>query len=143
MKSFNILLVDNRQRDANVFLNFFIEKNPHIAFKTVENSTQAWPALLHDEATVAIPKILFLNCVNGCKEALNLINNIRSNVRLKSTLIFVLVETVDDEFKNELLNLNIAAYITLPNNEEEMRNVYGILEKYLSTIEFSQATNTL
>lgn len=143
MKSFNILLVDNRQRDANVFLNFFIEKNPHIVLKTVEDAAQAWPALLHDEGTVAIPKVLFLNCVNGCKEALNLIKEIRSNVRLKSTLIFVLVETADDEFKKELLSLNIAACIQMPNNEEETRNVYCTLEKYLSTIEFSQATNTL
>jgi DNA-binding NarL/FixJ family response regulator len=71
--------------------------------------------------------------ING----IELIEKIRLDIDLKSTLIFVISDINNDKNKRAALNLNIAGYINRSFEIEEMINFFSILNDYWNNIEFS------
>lgn len=140
MKEFNILLVENNISDAKIFQDFFLDKNQYTVVEVAKGSIEAWTLLQELGEKSTLPKILIIDCDDDYEDEINLIKKIREDVVLKSTLIFVLKKSVNESFRNVALNLNVAAYIHKPLNEEKMNDFLVILYEYLDIIEFSRAT---
>ncbi|MBE0391374.1 MULTISPECIES: response regulator [unclassified Flavobacterium] len=140
MKEFNILLVENNTGDAKTFQDFFLDKNQYTVVDVAKDSIEAWTMLRELGEKSTLPKILIIDCDDDYEDEINLIKKIREDVVLKSTLIFILKKSGNESFRSVALNLNVAAYIHKPLNEEKMNDFFVILYDYLDILEFSRAT---
>ncbi|RYJ51083.1 response regulator [Flavobacterium petrolei] len=133
----NILLVDSNRAHFENTLNVFSQIGIQYNLCFAKDDIQAWLMLTGDKKLSPLPKIMLIDInaegINGIK----LIEKIRLDIDLKSTLIFVISDINNDKNKRAALNLNIAGYINRSFEIEEMINFFSILNDYWNNIEFS------
>ena len=93
--------------------------------------------LTGDKKLSPLPKIMLIDINAEGINGIELIEKIRLDIDLKSTLIFVISDINNDKNKRAALNLNIAGYINRSFEIEEMINFFSILNDYWNNIEFS------
>jgi CheY-like chemotaxis protein len=133
----NILLVDSNRAHFENTLNVFSQIGIQYNLCFAKDDIQAWLMLTGDKKLSPLPKIMLIDINAEGINGIELIEKIRLDIDLKSTLIFVISDINNDKNKRAALNLNIAGYINRSFEIEEMINFFSILNDYWNNIEFS------
>ena len=133
----NILLVDSNRAHFENTLNVFSQIGIQYNLCFAKDDIQAWSMLTGDKKISPLPKIMLIDINAEGINGIELIEKIRLDIDLKSTLIFVISDINNDKNKRAALNLNIAGYINRSFEIEEMINFFCILNDYWNNIEFS------
>jgi len=132
-KLLNILLVEDDSVDVMNVQRAFKKNNItnplHIAFNGVEalnmlRGSNGRPKLNPK------PRIILLDINMPKMNGLEFLRELRNDPELKSTTVFVMTTSNDDQDKIEAYRLNVAGYILKPLSFEKFVNAVSILNSY-------------
>jgi CheY-like chemotaxis protein len=132
-KLLNILLVEDDSVDVMNVQRAFKKNNItnplYIAFNGVEalnmlRGTNGKPKLN------PTPRIILLDINMPKMNGLEFLRELRNDQDLKSTSVFVMTTSNDDQDKIEAYNLNVAGYILKPLSFEKFVNAVAVLNSY-------------
>ncbi|MBL0097783.1 MAG: response regulator [Bacteroidetes bacterium] len=132
-KLLNILLVEDDSVDVMNVQRAFKKNNItnplHIAFNGVEalnmiRGSNGRPKLNPK------PRIILLDINMPKMNGLEFLRELRNDPELKSTTVFVMTTSNDDQDKVEAYRLNVAGYILKPLSFEKFVNAVSILNSY-------------
>jgi len=133
----NILLVDNRKTVIENIKKSFSEINIKHTLFSAKNENEAWLMLNGTHKLTAVPKIVLIDVNRTKNKGINLLNAIRNHPDLKSILVFVITDSDHGKNKTAALNLNIAGYIPLSFESQQLNHFFSVLNDYWNIIEFS------
>lgn len=137
MTNTNILLVDNRKTAIKNIKKAFSEIEIKHTLFAAESESEAWLMLQGNNKLSPLPKILLIDINSPGINGINLLNTIRNHPELKSILVFVITNKVNDTNKAAALDLNIAGYIPISFESKNITHFLSILNDYWNIIEFS------
>ena len=133
----NILVVNNSETYFESIANAFSKINTQAKLCYAKNDTEAWLMLQGHDKLSPSPKIMLIDINADGIHGIDLITKIRSNLKLRSMLIFVITSVNNSENKHAALNLNIAGYMNKPFEKVDMFSFFSVLNDYWNCIEFS------
>ena len=132
----NILVVNNSETYFKSVADAFSKINTQAKLCYANNDTEAWLMLQGHNKLSPSPKIMLIDINDDGSNGIELITKIRSDLKLKSMLIFVITTINNSENKHAALNLNIAGYMKKPSEKVEMFSFFSALNDYWNCIEF-------
>lgn len=133
MEDLHIMIVDSvfEAQDAK---DFFLSIDNRSVIYLAENENKAWSLLQKSIELKSVPKVLILDSSKEDINGLELLRKIRNHPSLKSILVFVLADS--DKNKEEVLELNVAGFIHKPLDKNQLKEVFSVINEYLSIIVF-------
>ena len=138
-KLLHILVVEDDEVDVINIKRAFKKNNVKNAVHYATNGLEAWNMLKGAENVDKMnptPKVLLLDINMPKMNGLELLKKIREDEDLKSSSVFILTTSDDDNDKWKAHNLNVAGYIIKPVNFGKFVEAMATLNSYWSLSEF-------
>jgi CheY-like chemotaxis protein len=138
MQPVHILLVEDDDVDAEVVIRAFRRQQIDNPFTIVRNGVEALDVLRGTGGRTRLPRpYLILLDINMPKmNGIEFLQEIRKDVELKRSIVFVLTTSNNDEDKMAAYNEQIAGYLLKSNAGDDFRNVIKLLDSYRCVVEF-------
>lgn len=99
------------------------------------NENEAWLLLDGSHKLNPVPKIILIDVNRTDNEGINFLKALRTNIDLRSILVFVITDAEQEVNKAAALQLNIAGYVALKFESDILISSFSILNDYWNIIE--------
>ena len=99
------------------------------------NENEAWLLLDGSHKLNPVPKIILIDVNRTDNEGMNFLKALRTNIDLRSILVFVITDAEQEVNKAAALQLNIAGYVALKFESDILNSSFSILNDYWNIIE--------
>lgn len=133
----NILLVEDDSIDAKAFVRAMRKLkigNPVVHAKDGVDG-------LEKLRTMARPNLVILDINMPRMNGLEMLKEIRTDEKLRDTIVFVLTTSNDEEDKFEAYNLNVAGYMLKSDMGNSFVRAVSLVDNYWRVVEFPEARN--
>ena len=130
-----ILLIDNRETIIENVKRTFLEVNIKHTLFSAANENEAWLLLDGSHKLNPVPKIILIDVNRTGNEGINFLKALRTNIDLRSILVFVITDAEQEVNKAAALQLNIAGYVALKFESDILNSSFSILNDYWNIIE--------
>ena len=130
-----ILLIDNRETIIENVKRTFLEVNIKHTLFSAANENEAWLLLDGSHKLNPVPKIILIDVNRTDNEGMNFLKALRTNIDLRSILVFVITDAEQEVNKAAALQLNIAGYVALKFESDILNSSFSILNDYWNIIE--------
>ena len=130
-----ILLIDNRETIIENVKRTFLEVNIKHTLFSAANENEAWLLLDGSHKLNPVPKIILIDVNRTDNEGINFLKALRTNIDLRSILVFVITDAEQEVNKAAALQLNIAGYVALKFESDILNFSFSILNDYWNIIE--------
>ena len=130
-----ILLIDNRETIIENVKRTFLEVNIKHTLFSAANENEAWLLLDGSHKLNPVPKIILIDVNRTDNEGMNFLKALRTNIDLRSILVFVITDAEQEVNKAAALQLNIAGYVALKFESDILNFSFSILNDYWNIIE--------
>ena len=130
-----ILLIDDRETIIENVKRTFLEVNIKHTLFSAANENEAWLLLDGSHKLNPVPKIILIDVNRTDNEGMNFLKALRTNIDLRSILVFVITDAEQEVNKAAALQLNIAGYVALKFESDILNSSFSILNDYWNIIE--------
>ena len=130
-----ILLIDDRETIIENVKRTFLEVNIKHTLFSAANENEAWLLLDGSHKLNPVPKIILIDVNRTDNEGINFLKALRTNIDLRSILVFVITDAEQEVNKAAALQLNIAGYVALKFESDILISSFSILNDYWNIIE--------
>ena len=130
-----ILLIDDRETIIENVKRTFLEVNIKHTLFSAANENEAWLLLDGSHKLNPVPKIILIDVNRTDNEGINFLKALRTNIDLRSILVFVITDAEQEVNKAAALQLNIAGYVALKFESDILNFSFSILNDYWNIIE--------
>ncbi len=142
-KAINLMLVDDDEIDIKDLQRTFKKNKINNPLHVATNGVEALNKLLGQNGEKKLkptPQIIILDINMPKMNGIEFMQNIRTNKKLKSLLIFILTTSNNEKDKIDAYNLNVAGYIVKPFQISDFMEIISSLHHYWNLLEFPNKT---